>query len=163
MPAVAVTAMGQAMTVAQVAAPALITTLQTVERARILGPVQAVLVAAEVEARVIRETAETAAAMAAMVVLVLVRAVEDRARPPALLVTGRCMPVEAEVEAGHTAEAAQVVLAAAHRGKATESRGWTVLQVLAAADLELAAMAAQAVLVAAERCLFAFTKIKEQQ
>ena len=151
------------MTVAQVAAPALITTLQTVERARILGPVQAVLVAAEVEARVIRETAETAAAMAAMVVLVLVRAAEDRARPPALLVTGRCMPVEAAEEAGHTAEAVQVVQAAAHLGKATESLGWTVLQVLAAADLELAAMAVLAVLVAAERCLFAFTKIKEQQ
>ena len=140
----------------------MITTLQTVERVRILGPVQAVLVAAEVEARVIRETAETAAAMAAMVVLVLVRVVEDRARPPALLVTGRCMPVEAAEEAGHTAEAVQAVQAA-HRGKATESLGWTVLQVLAAADLELAAMAAQAVLVAAERCLFAFTKIKEQQ
>ena len=155
--------MGQAMTVAQVAAPALITTLQPVERAHILGPVQAVLVAAEEEARVIRETAETAAAMAVMVVMVLVRAVEDRARPPALLVTGRCMPVEAEAEAGHTAEAVQVVQAAAHRGKATESLGWTVLQVLAAADLELAAMAAQVVLVAAERCLFAFTKIKEQQ
>lgn len=163
MPAVAVTAMGQAMTVAQVAAPALITTLQPVERVRILGPVQAVLVAAEVEARVIRETAETAAAMAAMVVLVLVRVVEDRARPPALLVTGRCMPVEAAEEAGHTAEAVQAVLAAAHLGKATESLGWTVLQVLAAADLELAAMAVLAVLVAAERCLFAFTKIKEQQ
>lgn len=163
MPAVAVTAMGQAMTVAQVAAPALITTLQPVERARILGPVQAVLVAAEEEARVIRETAETAAAMAAMVVLVLVRVVEDRARPPALLVTGRCMPAEAAEEAGHTAEAVQVVQEAAHRGKATESLGWTVLQVLAAADLELAAMAAQAVLVAAERCLFAFTEIKEQQ
>ena len=163
MPAVAATAMGQAMTVAQVAAPALITTLQTVERARILGPVQAVLVAAEVEARVIRETAETAVAMAVMVVLVLVRAAEDRARPPALLVTGRCMPVEAAEEAGHTAEVVQAVQAAAHRGKATESLGWTVLQVLAAADLELAAMAAQAVLAAAERCLFAFTKIKEQQ
>lgn len=140
----------------------MITTLQPVERARILGPVQAVLVAAEEEARAIRETAETAAAMAAMAVLVLVRAVEDRARPPALLVTGRCMPVEAAEEAGHTAEAVQAVLAAAHRGKATESLGWTVLQVLAAADLELAAMAVQAVLVAAERCLFAFTKIKEQ-
>lgn len=163
MPAVAATAMGQAMTVAQVAAPALITTLQTVERARILGPVQAVLVAAEEEARVIRETAETAAAMAVMVVLVLVRAVEDRARPPALLVTGRCMPEAAEAEAGHTAEVVQAVLAAVHLGKATESLGWTVLQVLAAADLELAAMAAQVVLVAAERCLFAFTKIKEQQ
>ena len=163
MTAVAATAMGQAMTVAQVAAPALITTLQTVERARILGPVQAVLVAVEVEARVIRETAETAAAMAAMVVLVLVRVVEDRARPPALLVTGRCMPVEAEAEAGHTAEAVQVVQAAAHLGKATESLGWTVLQVLAAADLELAAMAVLAALVAAERCLYAFTKIKEQQ
>lgn len=163
MPAVAATAMGQAMTVAQVAAPALITTLQTVERARILGPVQAVLVAAEVEARVIRETAETAVAMAVMVVLVLARAVEDRARPLALLVTGRCMPAEAAEEAGHTAEAVQVVQAAAHLGKATESLGWTVLQVLAAADLELAAMAVLAVLVAAERCLFAFTKIKEQQ
>ena len=163
MTAVAATAMGQAMMVAQVAAPALITTLQMGERARILGPVQAVLVAAEVEARVIRETAETAAAMAVMVVLVLARAVEDRARPPALLVTGRCMPVEAEAEAGHTAEAVQVVQAAAHRGKATESLGWTVLQVLAAADLELAAMAAQAVPVAAEHYLFAFTKIKEQQ
>lgn len=156
MPAVAATAMGQAMMVARVAAPALITTLQTVERARILGPVQAVLVAAEVEARVIRETAETAAAMAVMVVLVLVRVVEDRARPLALLVTGRCMPVAA-------AEAVQAVQAAAHRGKATESLGWTVLQVLAAADLELAAMAVQAVLAAAERYLFAFIKIKEQQ
>ena len=141
----------------------MITTLQTVERARILGPVQAVLVAAEVEARVIRETAETAVAMAVMVVLVLARAVEDRARPLALLVTGRCMPAEAAEEAGHTAEAVQVVQAAAHLGKATESLGWTVLQVLAAADLELAAMAVLAVLVAAERCLFAFTKIKEQQ
>lgn len=141
----------------------MITTLQTVERARILGPVQAVLVAAEVEARVIRETAETAAAMAVMVVMVLVRAAEDKARPPALLVTGHCMPVEAEAEAGHTAEAVQVVQAAAHRGKATESLGWTVLQVLAAADLELAAMAVQAVLAAAERYLFAFIKIKEQQ
>ena len=149
--------------VAQVAAPALITTLQTVERARILGPVQAVLVAAEVEARVIRETAETAAAMAVMVVLVLVRVVEDRARPLALLVTGRCMPVAAAEEAGHTAEAAEAVQAAAHRGKATESLGWTVLQVLAAADLGLAAMAVPAVLAAAERCLFAFIKIKEQQ
>lgn len=163
MPAAAATAMGQAMMVARVAAPALITTLQTVERARILGPVQAVLVAAEVEARVIRETAETAAAMAVMVVLVLVRAAEDRARPPALLVTGRCMPVAAAEEAGHTAEVVQAVQAAAHRGKATESLGWTVLQVLAAADLELAAMAAQAVLAAAERYLFAFIKIKEQQ
>lgn len=141
----------------------MITTLQPVERARILGPVQAVLVAAEVEARVIRETAETAAAMAVMVVMVLVRAAEDKARPPALLVTGHCMPVEAEAEAGHTAEAVQVVQAAAHRGKATESLGWTVLQVLAAADLELAAMAVQAVLAAAERYLFAFIKIKEQQ
>ena len=149
--------------VAQVAAPALITTLQTVERARILGPVQAVLVAAEVEARVIRETAETAVAMAVMVVMVLVRVVEDRARPPALLATGRCMPVAAAEEAGHTAEAVQAVLAAAHRGKATESLGWTVLQALAAADLELAAMAVQAVLAAAERYLFAFIKIKEQQ
>lgn len=46
-------------------------------------------------------------------------------------------------------------------GKATESLGWTVLQVLAAADLELAAMAVQAVLAAAERCLFAFTKIED--
>ena len=163
MPAVAVTAMGQEMTAAQVAAPALITTLQTVERARILGPVQAVLVAAEVEARAIRETAETAAVMAVMAVMVPVLVVEDRARPPALLVTGHCMPVEAEAEAGHTAEEVQAVLAAAHRGKATESLGWTVLQVLAAADLELAAMAAQAVLVAAEHYLFAFTKIKEQQ
>lgn len=163
MPAAAATAMGQAMMVARVAAPALITTLQTVERARILGPVQAVLVAAEVEARVIRETAETAVAMAVMVVLVLVRAAEDRARPPALLVTGRCMPVEAAEEAGHTAEVVQAVQAAAHRGKATESLGWTVLQVLAAADLELAAMAVLAVLAAAERYLFAFIKIKEQQ
>ena len=163
MTAVAATAMGQAMMVAQVAAPALITTLQTVERARILGPVQAVLVAAEEEARVIRETAETAVAMAVMVVMVLVRVVEDRARPPALLVTGRCMPVAAVEEAGHTAEAVQAVQAAAHRGKATESLGWTVLQVLAAADLELAAMAVQAVLAAAERYLFAFIKIKEQQ
>ena len=76
MTAVAATAMGQAMTVAQVAAPALITTLQTVERARILGPVQAVLVAVEVEARVIRETAETAAAMAAMAVLAALVAAE---------------------------------------------------------------------------------------
>ena len=141
----------------------MITTLQTVERARILGPVQAVLVAAEEEARVIRETAETAAAMAVMVVMVLVRAAEDRARPPALLVTGRCMPVAAEEEAGHTAEVVQAVQAAAHRGKATESLGWTVLQVLAAADLELAAMAVLAVLAAAERYLFAFIKIKEQQ
>lgn len=141
----------------------MITTLQTVERARILGPVQAVLVAAEEEARAIRETAETAAAMAVMVVMVLVRVVEDRARPPALLVTGRCMPVAAAAEAGHTAEAVQAVLAAAHRGKATESLGWTVLQVLAAADLELAAMAVLAVLAAAERYLFAFIKIKEQQ
>lgn len=141
----------------------MITILQTVERARILGPVQAVPVAAEVEARAIRETAETAVAMAVMVVLVPVRAAEDRARSPALLVTGRCMPVEAEAEAGHTAEAVQAVQAAAHRGKATESLGWTVLQVLAAADLELAAMAVQVVQVAAERCLFAFTKIKEQQ
>lgn len=61
--------------------------------------------------------------------------------------TGLCRFMQAEV----------------HRGKATESLGWTVLQVLAAADLELAAMAVQAVQVAAERYLFAFIKIKEQQ
>lgn len=139
------------------------TTSRAVERARILGPVQAVQVAAEVEARVIRETAETAAAMAVMAVLVLVQVAEDRARPPALLVTGRCMPVEAEAVAGHTAEAVQAVQAAAHLGKATEGLGWTVLQVLAAADLELAAMAVQAVQVAAERYSYAFTKIEEQQ